>query len=24
LVMCSISGAIATSKLRSADPADVF
>ncbi|KYC40190.1 ABC transporter [Scytonema hofmannii PCC 7110] len=24
LIMCSISGAIATSKLRSADPADVF
>jgi putative ABC transport system permease protein len=24
IVMCTVSGAIATSKLRSADPADVF
>ncbi len=24
IIMCSISGAIATNKLRSADPADVF
>ncbi|GAA6617959.1 hypothetical protein NUACC26_037700 [Scytonema sp. NUACC26] len=24
LVMCAMSGAIATGKLRSADPADVF